>query len=367
MNSPKAIAYKQTDAPVTEPGLPHELGEEFEKEILAYNRKYNGYTMQGNLKTKIAFLGDEEDYINASLGNDEFIRNKYNLAPEIESFGNVDTFYNQVFEGNTMFGYVKKSDKLNLMPYGIYTFTVFDGYYPGFKPLSINLDEYIKFQDSEVDLLQKTVVEFYEKRAVYENNHSRHKGASLVYGAPGGGKSTAIMNLVNDARLKNKYVIFVPKHMSFKQLEGFKEAFDGHDVLIIMEEMTERLGNGTEDILNFLDGYSSWNNCYVIATTNYPEVLPPNLVDRPGRFNHLIEVKLPSDSQKSFYFKNKGYTDDEIAKVLPKTKGFSMDYVSQLVLQSKLHSLPLEECLTSLEENKKKVKNTFKGKSGISI
>lgn len=367
MNSPKAIVYKVISTTETETCPVTGRIEEVTEEILSYSKKYNGYTMQGNLQTKVSFLGDTEDYLNCTISNDEAIRIKYGLSETIISFGNVDTYYNSFVGGSTIYGYEKKTDKLNLMPVGIYNFTVFDGFYPGFTPIKINTDEYVKFDNSEIETLQNTVIEFYKKRKVYEDNKSRHKGASLLYGSQGTGKSTCLMNLINKEELKNVYVIYVPKHMSFKQLDNFKEAFQGHNTLIIMEEMTERLGNGTEDILNFLDGYSSWNNCYVIATTNYPEVLPPNLVDRPGRFNHLIEIKLPTDIQKTFYFKQKGFSDEEIVTVLPKTKDFSMDYVAQLVLQSKLSQKPLIQCLEHLESNKKKVKNTFKGKSGISL
>lgn len=358
MTIPKVISFKN----------PNNIDyNELDNEILGYSEKYKGYKLIENFEASMAFLGDSEDYLNASLMNYEAIRSKYDFDSKFVSFSNADTYYNNVFKGSTIFGNIKKTNQLNLMPYGIYSFTVFDGFYPGFSPIQINLDEYIKFDNSELEKLQTTVINFFKQKPIYEENKVRHKGASLLYGSPGQGKTTAINHLINSSELKDIYIIFIPKQMSFKYLEDFKKVFNGHNILIIMEEMTERLSGGTEDILNFLDGYSSWNNCYVIATTNYPEVLPPNLVDRPGRFNHLVEVKLPSDEQKVFYFKSKGFIDEEIAKVLPKTKDFSMDYIAQLVLQSKLQKLPLEECLKVLEDNKKKVKSSFRGKSGISL
>lgn len=356
MNLPKIVNKHQNS-----------IVDEIEEEILDYTPKFKGYSMSSNLKTEVSFLGDADDYLNATLMNYEAIRTKYNFDPKIISFSNSDTFYNSVLKGATLFGFSKKSENLNLMPYGIYSFTSFEGFYPGFVPIKINLDEYIKFENSEIENVQNTVINFFKQRHIYDENKTRHKGASLIYGAPGCGKSSAINHLVNSAELKDMYVIFIPKHMSFKYLENFKEAFEGHNTLIIMEEMTERLGNGTEDILNFLDGYSSWNNCYVIATTNYPELLPANLVDRPGRFNHLVEIKIPTNEQKTFYFKNKGYTEEEINTILTKTKEFSMDYIAQLALQSKLQKISLDECIKIFEENKKKVKSSFKGKSGIGL
>jgi SpoVK/Ycf46/Vps4 family AAA+-type ATPase len=175
------------------------------------------------------------------------------------------------------------------------------------------------------------------------------------------------MNIINRPEFAGVYVIFIPKHMSFKYLDEFKEAFAGNDVLIVMEEMTERLSQGTEDILNFLDGYSSWNNCYVIATTNYPEVLPANLIDRPGRFNNLVEIKAPTDLQKTFFLTQKGFSEDDIKEILPRCKDFSLDYISQLALTAKLQNLKLSESFTILENNKKKVKGAFKGKTNLGL
>ncbi len=359
MTAPKAIAFQDKTT---------NKNKGFGDEILAYSEKYNGYRMVDNDEAIVALYGDAEDYLNTQLQNYELIKQKYKLEDKITHFSGSDIYNQVVFGGAILYGYTKKTDKFNLMPYGIYSFTTLGDHYVGFKPLQINLDEYIKFDNSEVEILQKDVINFFNDRAIFEENKTRHKGASLVYGPPGGGKSTAIMNLVNSPAFnKEVYTIFIPKHMKFSYLEEFKKAFDGHNILIIMEEMTERLGNGTEDILNFLDGYSSWNNCYVIATTNYPEILPANLVDRPGRFNNLVEIKHPTDEQKSFYLKSKNFEDKDINTILPKTKDFSLDYIAQLALQSKRKKLPLEECLKMFEENKKKVKNTFRGKPNIGL
>ena len=368
MTTPKAIVFKaSTSKSVSGSPLDRLFLNEDIDEILDFKAKFAGYTMVNSLEAALTFLGDEQDYLNCMMDNNDAVRQRYGFEEKIISFTCSDQYYNNVFKGATIFGHVKKSDKINLMPYGIYSFTNFEGFYPGFTPLKVNTDDYIQFENSDVMNLQKTVLDFFKNRSIYEENKVRHKGASLVFGSPGNGKSSLIMNLINRPDFEKVYVIFIPKHMSFKSLEGFKESFNGHDTLIIMEEMTERMGNGTEDILNFLDGYSSWNNCYVLATTNYPEVLPPNLIDRPGRFNNLVEIKPPTDDQKVFFLKQKGFSDEDIAKILVKAKDFSLDYIAQLALTAKIQKLPLIESLTILENNKKKVKGSFKGKSSLGL
>ena len=367
MTTPKAIAYKSSADKSTPTSELEKLIEGPSDEILSFSTKYNGYKMNNNLQTELVFMGDEEDYLNAILDNHDAIKLKYKLEDKIVQFNAVDTYFNNVFQTATIHGLSKKSDKLNLMPAGIYRFVFFDGHYPGFAPFKINTDEYIEFENSEVMELQKAVTNFFKNRSIYEDHGVRHKGSSLVFGSPGQGKSTCLMNIINRPEFAGVYVIFIPKHMSFKYLDEFKDAFNGHDVLIVMEEMTERLGQGTEDILNFLDGYSSWNNCYVIATTNYPEVLPPNLVDRPGRFNNLVEIKPPTDVQKTYFLTKKGFSEDDIKEVLPRCKDFSLDYISQLALTAKLQNLKLSESFTILENNKKKVKGAFKGKSNLGL
>jgi hypothetical protein len=329
--------------------------------VLKYNEKYNAYVNDSAYEENVMFIGNDEDFCNVNLKNYDIINKKMNLNMDYYA---LKCHYELQIPGQPIIGYVKVKE--NQMPYGIYSLVKVDFTEFGFRSININSDDYIDFNNVDINDFEKKLSQFFDNRSKYNNLGARHKGATLLYGPPGSGKSTSIVHSIKNL-CKDKYCFFIGKGIDLSVLNEFKESFKGQNVIIILEEVTERLGMGTEDLLNFLDGYSSWDNCYVIATTNYPEQLPPNLANRPGRFNNLIEIKLPTDEQKTIFLEKKGFSLEEIQKVLPKTKEFSIDEISQLALHSKIENQPLDVYLKILEDNKKKAKSSFKGKSRMGL
>ena len=331
--------------------------------ILTWNAKYGAYKNEWPYEQAACFIGDVEDYCNTNLKNFNIINKKYGTNYD---FFQLKLHYELNPAGNPIIAYNKIKNASNKMPKGIYQLVQLDFSETGFKPLTVNTEKYVDFNNFELQTFETKIKDFFNRREEYAKLGTRHKGATLLYGPPGCGKTSSVLKCVKDLA-NSKYIVFVTKGMSLSNLNEYKEVFAGEDIIIVLEEITERLGHGTEDLLNFLDGYSSWDNCYVIATTNHPEQLPANLANRPGRFNNLFEIKLPTDEQKTIFLKEKNFTDEEIAKILPKTKDFSVDEIAQLAIHSKLEKMPLDIYLKTLDENKKKAKNAFKGKGSMGI
>ena len=112
-----------------------------------------------------------------------------------------------------------------------------------------------------------------------------------------------------------------------------------------------------EDIDTFLDSYNldlmkteldglvvNEGMC-VILTTNYPERLPPALLDRPGRFHDLCNFELPDEDIRREQIKHlcPGIADETMKNILPETEGFSGAYIKELVDFAKTISQD-EEC-----------------------
>lgn len=337
--------------------------EESKEYVVSWNERYKAYTNNWPYDLAGIFVGDVEDYCNVNIRNFKDINKKYNVDYDAYT---LKSHYELNPAGNPIFCYRKYPELKSRMPKGMYSLVQLDFSENGFKPLTVNTDKYVDFNNEQLKIFQKKLYDFFKNRHKYEELGTRHKGATLLYGPQGNGKTTALMHSIKDLS-EDKYVIFVTKGMSLSALNEYKETFRGHDVIIILEEITERLGSGTEDLLNFLDGYSSWDNCYVIATTNHPEVLPANLANRPGRFNNMLEIKLPTSEQKTTFLEAKGFNKEDIEKILPQTKDFSIDEIAQLAIHSKLEDLPLDVYLKILDENKKKAKGAFKGKGSMGI
>lgn len=325
-------------------------------EVLGYCDLYKFYRLIDKEMLAGAMHIDEEDRLNILARNYDEIRKKYNLDPSISSFKIASD------EPKAAWFYKTSEDKL-IIPKDIYKMTIRSGDI-GFQRLDPGVDRYIKFENSEMDVLQNNIETFFASEDLYKENETRHKGATLIYGPPGSGKSSALLNIVKNCDV---YTIYIPKYIDLSNLDTFKEYFKGQKVIIIMEELTERLRGGTEDLLNFMDGYTSWDNCYVLATTNHPEELPENIVDRPGRFNNIIELKVPPNDIKEKYLRLKGVEEALIPEILLRTKDCSFDYISQIVIQSKVRKINIIDYLEEIKLVKKKVKNAFSNKSQVGM
>lgn len=187
----------------------------------------------------------------------------------------------------------------------------------------------------------------------------RNKMGILLYGPPGNGKSTAIMKLVQSV---DAVGITIPRQLAVDgyYMAALKTIMSGRKVVFIIEELTERM-NQLEPILTFLDGEASWDNCVTIATTNYPEELPHNLVDRPGRFDTIIMYKNPTDERIAQLANLFDVTDFDCLF----NKGLSYDYVSFILSRAKELGVSVAETLKLEQDKRSRLSETFKGKLGL--
>jgi hypothetical protein len=334
--------------------------------ILDLDEKNDVYRVMYNSEKLGTFFGDKEDFLNSRTSNYEPIIKKHKLDPETTYVSFDDLYINTL--NDIVFNFYKRKavDKINFVPYGSYE-AVYCDHTTSLKKLSLNSDTYIDLGlSSEGNKIHKDISTFFneETKKTYESLGVRYRASSLLYGPQGTGKTTCLLHAIKECNLEDSYVIYIPKRFELSDMKDFKEFFKNEKVILIIEELTERLDRGIEDLLNFLDGYGSWTNCYIFGTTNHPERLPENIVDRPGRFNQLIEFPDATDEQKRKYMTAKGFTEEEIDEVLPKLKNYALDYIVQLSVQSKVQGVKLTEYIDILNNNKERVKRSFKKNSG---
>jgi len=122
-------------------------------------------------------------------------------------------------------------------------------------------------------------------------------------------------------------------------------------IMVIMEDVDKFIaGQGSADgsrdyatvslhsVLKAMDGIEEVNNVIIMATTNYGNLLSEALINRPGRFDRVFKIDLPSE-ENIIRFLNKhdmqfcGITIEDVTK---KLSGCSTAFVEEFVKSMKM-------------------------------
>jgi ATP-dependent 26S proteasome regulatory subunit len=91
------------------------------------------------------------------------------------------------------------------------------------------------------------------------------------------------------------------------------------------------------EYLQSMDGMEPNNGIVIVATTNHTENIDPAISDRPGRFDRIIEIPLPSQSQRKKVLRNylrkldcEEGIEETVATVDKSTDGLSGAWVREI-------------------------------------
>jgi hypothetical protein len=259
---------------------------------------------------------------------------------------------------------------VNELPYGVFNMAYNGRHETLFRPFKME-KENLKLVKNKT--LKEDIVNFFTNKT---DTGRKNKMGMLLYGPPGNGKTTEVMSLFDVCEELKLRIFIIDSEFTIGSMRAAQQVLNGQNTIFVLEEITERLSKrGVEEILTFLDGENSWSNSVNIATTNYPDQMPANLVDRPGRFENFIEYSNPSRNEiielaKAFGFY---YTTPE-GMTVPKEmvlddslfgQGLSFDYVSFILSQSIKLGLPVKETRDKEEQKRKRLSETFKGRIGF--
>lgn len=235
-------------------------------------------------------------------------------------------------------------------------------------PFELRSDTLVKMPGITRQIIQDVRM-FLQNEAIYRQIGIQYRRGILLYGSPGQGKTTCLREVIKDEVPKNSITIFLSELPSFPLLQKLKVEEADRLKVIVFEELTAIVGRHDryiEEILDFLDGESSLDRALIFGTTNYPELLPGNIVDRPSRFDRLIKVGNPdANTRKSLLrlYLSRRPKQSEVKT----TKGMSVAAVKEAAILSRLYETSIEKAVAHLKKVQEIVKQDFQENEPIGL
>lgn len=206
--------------------------------------------------------------------------------------------------------------------------------------MTVATDELIDIPQPEMIEVMDAVNEFYEQQPMFAKWKFIFKRGFLLYGVPGGGKTSIIANIMKYVTEEKGGIAFVIydlddlEYYSRFMKTVYRDIEPDRLVLAIFEDIDGMTKNETL-LINTLDGLGNGANILNIATTNYTERLSERLINRPNRFDRRWEIKSPNAEARKIYFEKKILPEVlegvDIAEWVKQTDKMTLAQLSELI------------------------------------
>jgi AAA+ superfamily predicted ATPase len=211
---------------------------------------------------------------------------------------------------------------------------------------------------------------FLKSRNVYKQElHLPWKRGYMLIGPPGNGKSLLIKCLCRYYGLQHRDVrnairndgsinlntgmdtkvdmLYYPDEI--KPVVYVMEDIDKFVAFQAGERHRDSAAVSLHEVLRAMDGIDEYSDAIVISTTNYPNQLAEALINRPGRFDRIWEIKKPSAANMVKFFDMRSITftnttKEEVAADLGEVSmAFVEEFVKSLKMQFKRNEFSKED------------------------
>ena len=236
------------------------------------------------------------------------------------------------------------------------------GYYMVKKELT--LDELIDLPNPEGHKVLEGIKTFWQRKEKFKDYGYSYKRGILLYGVPGGGK-TSIINLLCKELVDNMdgvvFTISSEEDLAMYRnfmTETYRMIEPDRPIITIIEDIDGLCQHKETEtkLLNVLDGIEQLENVVYLATTNYTERLSERILNRPNRFDMRIEVKSPNDECRRMYFEHKLKEADlgviNLEDWVEKTRGMTMAHLGEVIKSVLILGNSFEDTVKNLHELK---------------
>lgn len=213
-----------------------------------------------------------------------------------------------------------------------------------FEKQEIYTNKLYKLPNKAVDTILYDIDKFWKSKEQYIKYNRVYRRNYLIYSAPGTGKTSLINLMCEDLiNLYDGVIISIRAedeiYLYYEAMKQLRIVEPDRKIIVIIEDIDNFIGNGQcleSELLNILDGNLKFNNTVIIGTTNYPEKMTERYINRPSRFDNVIEFPLPNEDSRKMFIECSVHKDDlskiNVDKWVENTKGYTIDHINELIL-----------------------------------
>ncbi|MEL7445080.1 MAG: ATP-binding protein [Pseudomonadota bacterium] len=242
---------------------------------------------------------------------------------------------------------------------------------PALQAVTVSTDDLYQLKDETSEMLLKEFVTFWKAGETFKQLGLSQKRGVMLWGPPGAGKTSAIQLMAKHMidEMDGVVVFASNPHLTAVCLQSFRQIEPDRPLVVLYEDidgMVERYG--PHDLLALLDGELQVDRVVSVATTNFPERLGPRFADRPGRFDRVAEVPMPSDEVRERYIRKRvpNVSDDTVDLWVSASKGWGIAHLRELIVATQALGESSEAVILRLEEMSEipVCDESFRGRSG---
>jgi ATPase family associated with various cellular activities (AAA) len=249
---------------------------------------------------------------------------------------------------------------LETLPAGLYRAMELANVGTCVEKIKVNADNLINFPDSPSAAVIGEIQKFWELEEEFKKRGFLHKRGVLLAGAPGGGKTSTLQQLISIVVKDYDGIAIFLDHprVAANALQMVRRIEPIRPIVGLLEDLDSLVETYGESLyLSLLDGETQVSNIVFVATTNYPERLDPRFIDRPSRFDVLREIGMPSAEARRIFLRTResSFTEAELDEWVKRTEGFSIAHLREMIILCRCYGKSLNDAVKRMEKMRDRV------------
>ena len=226
---------------------------------------------------------------------------------------------------------------------------------PFFTNKVVVSDDLVNLPDESIQKVLESISKFWTLEHKFKEHGFVWKRGILLWGPPGGGKTTTIHLLAQEIVRNNGLTLYGDVNEPYKLsqcIRALRQIEPVRPLVVVLEDIDAIRSENESEVLSLLDGEEHTDNIVYLASTNYPEKLDPRIINRPSRFDEIVYIGLPNKDSRKLFVRQKAHSlsEEQINEWVGLTEGFSISHLKEVLVSVQCLGNELEPTIKRLRE-----------------